>query len=137
MKKFIIFIILFTSCKYSFCQETEKLNQLITRADFLQKSKAQKTTVWVLLGAAIASFALVAPGNTSFSTLGTVVVIGGISILSSIPLFIVSSKNKRKAANTSTSLEIEKIKDDPLLFFLYKVYPYTFYKSKFIRCLIK
>lgn len=49
MKKFIIFIILFISCKFSFCQETEKLNQPITRGDFLHKSKAQKTTAWILL----------------------------------------------------------------------------------------
>ncbi len=117
MKKFIIFIILFTSCKYSFCQETEKLNQPITRGDFLQKSKSQKTAAWFFLGAGIASFALVAPGKTSFSTTGTVVVLGGLSILSSIPLFIASSKNKRKAGNASASLNIEKIKDDPLVFY--------------------
>ncbi|MBC7653806.1 MAG: hypothetical protein H7098_04940, partial [Oligoflexus sp.] len=40
--------------------------------------------------------------------------LGGLSILSSIPLFIASGRNKRKAANASAFFNIEKVNDDPL-----------------------
>ena len=95
MKKFIIFYKLFLLiCKNGFNQEIAKP---ITRADFLQKKgKRKKRLHGFLLGAGLASFALVAPGNTSFSTTGTVVVLGALSILSSIPLFIATAEIKEK-----------------------------------------
>ncbi|HSN60191.1 MAG TPA: hypothetical protein VLR49_04605, partial [Ferruginibacter sp.] len=89
MKKDIVATILFLAMlNSSFGQETKNVNRQLTREDYLKKSKNQKITALVLLGAGLASFIIVAPGNSSFETTGTVVVIGRIAVLSSIPLFI-------------------------------------------------
>lgn len=92
----------------SFCQQTNSL-QTLTHEDYLKKSKHQKTAAWILLGTGAAMFAIAAPGNVSFGTLGTLVVVGAISTLSSIPLFIASGRNKRKALNASTYFKFEKV----------------------------
>ena len=81
--------------------------------DYLQKSKSQKSGAWVLLSAGVA---LMGTGlligdskKASFDDAGTGVVIGGIGFLAtlgSIPTFISSAKNKRKA-NSATFFKME------------------------------
>ncbi|MEO6135022.1 MAG: hypothetical protein ABIP35_07710 [Ginsengibacter sp.] len=83
--------------------------------DYLQKSKSQKSAAWALLGS---GSALIIVGvlignkkNASFADAGTGVVLGGLGLLStlgSIPLFIASGRNKRKALNSSTYFKFEK-----------------------------
>ena len=78
---------------------------------YLQKSKHQKTTAWVLLGsgAAIAATGGIIvlknhqangyPGRGGiYAAIG-----GGIVCISSIPFFISSSNNKKKAASIAIS----------------------------------
>ena len=99
----------------------------LTKQDYLQKSKKQKTAAWILLGGGFVlsttSILLTAPKATEdyagiFTgifyddpapqndyTVETILLIGGTAVmLSSIPLFIASGKNKRKARTISASL---------------------------------
>jgi len=78
-------------------------SQSKTKEYFLQKSKKQKTTAWILLGtgaAAILTEAIVdnSQKGTGQSLTGGVMTLGGaICTLASIPLFVSSSRNKRRA----------------------------------------
>lgn len=92
------------------------------KTDYLQKSRNQKTAAWVLAGGggAILIAGIIVAGsnatsdyvnlfslepvkerNTTLET--TLIITGGVAVLSSITLFIASSKNKRKAAGLSIS----------------------------------
>ncbi len=111
MKKIILFSMLLIISTAAFSQPTTETPKV--KADYLQKSKNQKTTAWVLLGGG-AGFILVGTliGNgkeASFDDAGTGVVLGGIgalSMLGSIPLFIASGKNKRRAMSMSFKNEM-------------------------------
>jgi len=112
MKKIIVFAVLLIVSVASFSQQTNS-HPVLNKQDYLKKSKNQKTTAWVLLGGG-AALILVGDliGNSkesSFSDAGTGVVIAGIgalSMLGSIPLFIASGKNKRKAMSMSFKNEM-------------------------------
>jgi hypothetical protein len=114
MKKIILFVLLFVSATRILSQQTDTKHP-ITKQDYLAKSKNQKTGAWVLLGGGAA---LIATGfligdrkESSFDDAGTGAVFGVLGFLSavgSIPLFIASGRNKRKAMNVSTYLEIQQ-----------------------------
>lgn len=98
----------------SFCQQTH-FSQSLTRQDYLQKSKNQKTGALVLLvggTAVLAVTAISAASNIDFSgpkrSFVVPVAIGGAIMLSSLPLFIASGRNKRKAMNVTTYFEIQQ-----------------------------
>ena len=85
------------------------------KTDYQLKSKNQKSTAWVLLGGGAvligAGFLIGDRKESSFDDAGTGVVIGGIGVLAtlgSIPLFIASAKNKRKARALTTSFKMEE-----------------------------
>jgi len=112
MKKTILFAISLIMSAASFSQQTNSQTAL-TKEDYLKKSKNQKTTAWVMLGGG-AAFILVGDliGNSkesSFSDAGTGFIIAGVgalSMLGSIPLFIASGRNKRKAMSMSFKNEM-------------------------------
>lgn len=91
-----------------FSQQTATPGTPMTKQDYLKKSRSQKTFAWILLGTGTACFAAVAPGNTSFDALGTIIVIGGVAVISSIPLFIAAAKNKRRAGRASVGLNLQR-----------------------------
>jgi len=97
----------------SFCQQANP-PQPLTKNDYLQKSKNQKTAAWVLLGGglALAVGGAVLDVNSDWSSSETpylvVITAGCASMLGSIPLFISSAKNKRKAMNASAFFEIRQ-----------------------------
>lgn len=111
MNKIILIAMLLVLSATSFSQPATETPT--GKTDYLQKSKNQKTTAWVLLGGG-AGFILVGTliGNSkeaSFDDVGTGVVLGGIgalSMLGSIPLFIASGRNKRKAMSMSFKNEM-------------------------------
>lgn len=113
MKKIVIFTMLMILSATSFSQQTTP-SKPVTQADYLKKSKNQKTTAWIMLGGG-ASLILVGnlignSKNSSFDDAGTGVVIGGIGVLSmlgSIPVFLASGKNKRRANAMSTLIRME------------------------------
>ena len=104
MKKLFLLICCILTCNTFFGQPKAK-------EYFLERSRNQKTTAWILLGAgtaAIVSGVLVeAPhrgtGNSQSFTGGLITVGGIIGTLTSIPFFISSSKNKKRATTLIVS----------------------------------
>ncbi len=94
------------------------------KTDYLKKSKNQKTTAWILLGGGTAlSAAGIAVGFSEVlvdisnifssepektSNTGEVLFYTGLaSMAGSIPLFIASSNNRKRASSVSASFKIE------------------------------
>jgi hypothetical protein len=124
MRKIIFFTLLFLISASSFSQQKNPERPSIQQ-DYLKKSEKQKKVGLILLlgGAGLITTSVVIPrGELVYD--GTCIgglcddkykndgiksaffIAGSISALSSIPLFIVSGKNRRKA--TSVSFKIEK-----------------------------
>ncbi|MGZ3845379.1 MAG: hypothetical protein ACXVLT_05290 [Flavisolibacter sp.] len=102
MKSLILSCLFLIIAVNLFAQQTPTL----TKLDYLQKSKAQKSAAWVMLGGGIAT--MVAGASISlqdiFSNNATGPVlfsVGLLSSLGSIPLFIAASRNKIIAASLS------------------------------------
>ena len=131
MKKIILFAMMLSMSAASFSQQTNSLPAL-TKQDYLKKSKNQKTAAWVLVGGGAA---LVVTGcivwvndvnknaetdpfgviiDTYTNTSGYWIVAAGIvAAAGSIPLFIASAKNKRKAMSLSFKNEtIQQLKNN-------------------------
>ena len=113
MKKNIIYFLLFAVPATSFCQKTNDTVPSI-KTDYLVKSKNQKTAAWVLLGGGVAligtGFLIGDSKNSTFDDAATGAVLGGVGFLStmgSIPLFIASGKNKKRAMNATTFIKME------------------------------
>jgi hypothetical protein len=112
MKKIIFFTLLFAFATSVFAQQNLS-KPTLTSQDYLLKSKKQKTAAWVLLGGGMAfigtGFLIGAREESTFddaATGGIFIGVGLASSLASIPLFIASSRNKRKAGAISTQIEI-------------------------------
>ena len=123
MSRFKIFKTNFWAMKKTICailQMTIAISVLGHAApvntDYLQKSKRQKSAAFSLLGG---GSALIITGllignnkNSSFGEAAAGAIVGGIGVVSaigSIPLFIASGKNKRKANTATTFFKIETI----------------------------
>jgi hypothetical protein len=104
MKKIILLLTLLVFLVKSFSQ-----TPALTKDEYLQKSKNQKTTAWVLL---VGGSALIITGilvddansgkgiNLDFTGVG-IAAVGFVAASCSIPLFINSAHNARKAATIS------------------------------------
>ena len=123
MKKIIVSLTALTIGISCFCQRADSLQAIKT--DYLRKSKNQKTAAWVLLGGGVAMtitgiiiysndytnavednpLYLGADANPAGAVIAT---IGLLSSAGSIPLFIASGKNKKRALAISTSFKMEK-----------------------------
>ncbi|NVJ84873.1 MAG: hypothetical protein HWE15_01110 [Algoriphagus sp.] len=89
--------------------------QQMTKQDYLEKSKKQKTTAWILLGAGAAvtttgaiifseNFCIFGCSKSEVDASnagGVMVLAGGAAMLASIPVFISSGNNAKKAAELS------------------------------------
>ena len=129
MKKIMIYFLLLSLPAASFCQQTNDSVPLI-KTDYLQKSKNQKTAAWVLLGGGAVligtGFLIGDSKNSTFDDAATGAILGGIGVLSaigSIPLFIASGKNKRKAMKTSTFIKMETAPAFQITSFVHNPYP--------------
>lgn len=135
MKSITLIIMLLFSITV-FSQQTTPTPAVNT--DYLKKSKTQKTIGWVLAGggtaAVLISFSSFNIGNAFLSIIDstgpggenikrgeTTFYIGCIAALSSIPFFIASSKNKKKAA--SLSFKMQRIPGLQQQSFVYHSYP--------------
>ena len=119
MKKNILYFLLLVLPAASFCQKTND-SVPVVQTDYLVKSKNQKTAAWVLLGGGVAlisaGFLIGDSKNSTFDDAATGAVLGGIGFLSaigSIPLFIASAKNKRKAMQATTFIKMENVRMIP------------------------
>jgi len=118
MKKIIVFAMLLIISVASFSQQTTNPAPTV-KTDYLEKSKNQKKAAWVMLGGG-ASLILLGDliGNSKSSSFGdagagfVMAAVGGLSMLGSIPLFIASSRNKKKGMSLSfkneTAPQIQK-----------------------------
>ena len=116
MRKIILYTILLLIPAATFCQST--LNEIpAIKTDYLKKSKNQKTAAWMLLGGGIIletiTFIIVIHdleygSDVSRTTQLVMGFTGGAAMLGSIPLFIASRKNKKKAMNMTTNIKMEK-----------------------------
>jgi len=128
MKKIIISLILLTIAQATFSQQITP-SPTLTKQDYFLKSKQQKTAAWLLLGGgfALSSIGAISAAPKAAEDIGYVVLLfpnivagntqpepqndytgetillicGTAAMLSSIPLFIASGKNKRKAMSLS------------------------------------
>lgn len=112
MKKIIVLSLVMIMSVSIFSQQT-KTTTTFTKQDYLQKSKKQKTVAWIFLagGGALTTTGLAigingaadelvdaftGEKNNTFEISTVMFFTGAASILGSIPLFIASSKNKKK-----------------------------------------
>jgi len=118
MKQASIFVLLLILSVTTFSQQTNPVPSL-TKKDYLKKSKSQNTAAWILAGAGtglvVVAFATtnlndigdaINGDNSGLNTGSALFVTGGIIAASSIPLFIIASRNKRKAMSLSFKNEI-------------------------------
>jgi len=129
MKKNILYFLLLALPAASFCQNINDTVPAV-KTDYLVKSKNQKTAAWVLLGGGTAligiGFLIGDNKNSTFDDAATGALLGGIGFLStigSIPLFIASGKNKRKAMKATTSIKMETIPLHQAQSFIQNSYP--------------
>ncbi len=126
MKKIIICTVLFAFATTSFCQQTVQ-KQTLTKTDYLKKSKKQKKIGWILIGSGAAIFVVSAiipegelTGELSYPCLcydvhenddikGVFILAGAVSMFGSIPFFIASGKNKKRASQASVFINMKKI----------------------------
>ena len=106
MKKIMVYFLLLALPVTSFCQKTND-SVSVVKTDYLAKSKSQKTAAFILLGIGVTTLAIAAVGDLDLDALGAVVVVGGVATIASIPLFIASGKNKRKANNFTGNIKME------------------------------
>ena len=106
MKQIAICTILLILATISFSQQTNP-TQVFTKQDYLQKSKHQKATAWILAGGGlileISGVIAYQYGNASIFLFGA----GLLSQAVSIPFFISAGINKRKSKKASLSFKFE------------------------------
>ena len=114
MKKNIICFTMLLFSAASFCQQKTTAAPAI-QTDYLKKSTNQKKTAWILLGgggALVLTGIIIPKGEIIHESIwgydykndgikGGFSLTGTLSMLGSIPFFIASGKNKRKAASFS------------------------------------
>ena len=132
MRKMILYTLLLIIPAVTFCQSVA--NDIpVVKTDYLKKSKNQKTTAWVLLGGGFAltvtSALIAAPkvtedyGNilvgvfssepvqeNNYTAENILLITGTASMLASIPFFIASKKNKRRAMDITANIKMEDAK---------------------------
>lgn len=118
MKHFtLIFALLFSTAVSIFAQQ--KAPETLSREDLLNQSKKQKTTAFILLGAGATAtavgaamisnnFCIFGCSSSEDRALGVgsgLFVAGGLAMLASIPVFISSSQNSKRAYQIRASHE--------------------------------
>jgi hypothetical protein len=108
MKKIMVYFLMLVLPVISFCQKTND-SVPVVKTDYLTKSKSQKTAAFILLGIGVTTLTIAAVGDLDLDVLGTVVIVGGVATIASIPLFIASGKNKRRAMKASAFIKMETV----------------------------
>ena len=107
MNKFILFSVFYSSLAFSsLAQERNNPDSIVLPKDYAKLSRDQKTAGIVCLGITGVMVAIAAKGKIDFATLSTVAEVGFVTALTSIPFFIASGRNKRKARFMLTSQKI-------------------------------
>ncbi len=125
MKKLTGLILLVATWSISFSQMKDTTSAQRLKEDYLNKSKRQRTTGFVLLGIGAAltitgvlvinnnSDDILDPNDVVNTTAGAgVFLIGVVSSVASIPFFISSYSNNKKAMKYSAGIGLEKLQAD-------------------------
>ena len=123
----MIYIMLAMMSAASFCQKTND-SVPVVKTDYLAKSKSQKTAAFILLGIGVTTLTIASVADLDLDAVGAVVVVGGAATIASIPLFIASGKNKKKARNITTNIKMEKATIFEKQFFVQSSYPAVTFK---------
>jgi hypothetical protein len=111
--KQIIFLFLFSAIAFSSFSQPGSPAPALTKQDYLQKSKKQKTTAWVLLagGATVGVIGLSqfnfagSDGEVNNGGATAMFLTGTAAAITSIPFFSAAKKNKKKAASISFKMD--------------------------------
>ena len=125
MKQLTILILLIFSAVNSSSQPKTTASSL-TKTDYLQKSKRQKTAAFIMLGGGMAVLlaGVIIEATNWDSSVGNVLAsVGALSEVGSIPLFIASAKNKKKAMNASVFFKMKNMMIMKPSLFTRKAYP--------------
>ncbi len=126
MKKIIICLALLIVANSVYSQQTNP-SATLTKKDYLQKSKNQKTAAWLFMGGGIGLSILGfhaetrLDDNSKNSSRGVAIVTGLAAISVGTTLFIAATKNKERAE--SLSFRIEKAPQLQQGSFVYHSYP--------------
>lgn len=121
MKKIKLALLLSLFTMSTSAQQTTSSPSL-TKSDYLKKSKKQKTIAFFLAGGGSIAWLV---GASKYMNQGdnidgggeAAMIIGGTAALASIPLFIISSKNKKKAMSMSfKNQRIPQLQDDSFVY---------------------
>ena len=129
MKELLLVFVSVLIYSESFSQQTNP-GPSLSKQDYLTKSKKQKTAAWGLLGfgaAMLVGGTIIASseaedrwdegGGEGLEAAAVVAAIGVAAMAGSIPFFIASGKNKRKAAAFSfNNLRIPHIKNGSMVY---------------------
>ena len=136
MKKVFVYVLLVAMPTTIFCQKTNDSVPDI-KTHYIEKSKNQKTAAWILLGGGTAligvGFLIGDNKNSTFDDAATGTFLAGIGVLStigSIPLFIASGKNKRRALRGTTFIKMEDTRMIHNQSFVQTSYPAIAFKLK-------
>ena len=152
MRKMILYTLLLIIPAVTFCQSVA--NDIpVVKTDYLKKSKNQKTAAWVLLGGGFAltttsivmasskiteDYVNVIAGvfssepvqENNYTAENILLITGTASMLASIPLFIASKKNKRRAMDMSANIKMENVRMFQYQSFVQTSYPAIALKIK-------
>lgn len=108
MKKIVCVVLMIVFAIVAFAQQPDTKLEL-SKQDYLQKSRNQKTAAWIMLGGgtAMATGAMIWAVQDLFGPdrgEGVLFVTGVCAMAGSIPLFIASARNKRKANQIEVAL---------------------------------
>ena len=124
MKK-VIFALLLSSFSLSMAAQETTAKRSLTKEEYLRKARSQNTIAWFMAGGGfgLATAAIVigisqVPEQIASGIFGVedetsdspdILAYAGTALMvGSVPFFIISGKNKKKAASISTSLIIER-----------------------------
>ncbi|MFC0775043.1 hypothetical protein [Terrimonas alba] len=131
MKKIIVITLAFIIANSAFSQQTEPA-QPMTKQDYLQKSKRQQKTAWLMLGGgtlvALGSMYWALDSWASESGSGDhgqqyFFIAGVCAMMGSIPMFIISGNNKKKAISMAIKLRPGNIQEPGGGVIKFKYYP--------------
>jgi len=111
MKKIFVFTMLFITATATFSQQIYS-SPTLTKQDYLKKSRHQRSAAALLISTGLLCAGLgtlavaINPDSDGHDSGGVFFMVTGFAVIgSSIPLFIASSKNKKKAASLSINIE--------------------------------
>jgi hypothetical protein len=107
MKKLLIFSLLMLFSVSSFCQQIQH-KTTFAKEQYINKANKQKVIGALLLGIGGIALSTTFSGKTNFEILPTIAISGSLAILASIPLFIKSGINEKKARNAKISIKLEQ-----------------------------